>query len=352
MNRLDTGQIKSTLTERNRRRKVTAAVTWIGLLSLLFILSVASLSVGSLVIAPFKTLEVLFVSGWGGDSAENTVIWKFRMPRLLLAGLAGAALALSGTILQSVVRNPLASPDVVGVTSGASMMAVVFLAFFNESLNIVWMPLFSFAGAVAVTFFIYVASWKRGVSPLRLILVGLGVAALLEACKTLFLIFSPIFLTSQAQVWLTGSVYGTSWHNIYSFLPWFVSLTIVLIFMVRQLNIGVLGDELTISLGSRLQRQRMLLIGVAAALAGSAISFVGGIGFIGLMAPHLARRLVGSSHALLLPCAALVGAILLISADLIGRTMFSPRDIPAGVFTAVIGAPFLIYLLMNVKKQV
>lgn len=313
----------------------------------LLILAVMSIGAGSLYVSPLQIIEILL---GGGPSAESTVVLKFRLPRFLLACMAGMAFALSGVILQSIVRNPLASPEIIGVNSGASMMAVLFLALFNETLSISWMPLFAFGGAAGVAFAIYTTAWKKGVSPMRIILIGFGVTALLEACKTLFLIFGPIWRTSQAQVWITGTVYGSSWKEVLGYFPWLLIFVPILFFLVRHLNIQLLGDELPVSLGARVQLQRFVLLVVATALSGSAIAFAGGIGFIGLMAPHISRRLVGSSHGALLVCSAIVGAIILVAADLLGRTLLPPRDIPAGVFTSVIGAPFFLYLFVKVKK--
>jgi iron complex transport system permease protein len=282
---------------------------------------------------------------------EATIVWGFRLPRIMMAGLAGTALALAGTILQAVVRNPLASPEIIGINSGAAMMAVLFLAIFNAKMSIFWMPLFSFAGAAVVSIFIYLGAWKKGVSPMRMILVGLGVSALLEALKTLFLIFSPIAVLSQAKIWITGTVYGANWDTVRYFSPWLLFFLPILFILARRMNIQVLGNELPALLGGRIQLQRFALIFTAAGLAGSAVAFVGGIGFIGLMAPHISRRLVGGSHGVLLIGSAAVGAILLVTADLIGRTLFAPRDIPAGVFTAAIGAPFFLYMLIKAKKK-
>jgi iron complex transport system permease protein len=282
---------------------------------------------------------------------ESNVVWNFRMPRLLLAMMAGMALALAGTILQAVVRNPLASPDIIGVTSGAAMSSVLYLALFQVTTSVKWMPLFAFAGAAVVSAFIYFASWKKGISPIRMILVGLGVSALFEAFKTLFMIFSPIIVASQAKVWITGTVYGATWQTVNSYCPWLLLIIPLLFILAGKLNLQPLGSELPTLLGGRIQLQRLVLVGTAAALAGSSVAFVGGIGFIGLMSPHIARRLVGGAHGVLLPAAALVGAILLVAADLAGRTLFAPRDVPAGVFTAIIGAPFFLYLLVKQKKK-
>ncbi|MDF2660511.1 MAG: iron transporter permease [Paenibacillus sp.] len=322
----------------------------LALLALLLVLAIVSIGFGTMSMSPLRTIQVL-LAGPRGEAMETTVIWNFRMPRLLVAVLAGMALALAGTILQAVVRNPLASPDVIGITSGAAMMAVLYLAIFQVKTSVLWMPLFAFAGAAAVAVFIYVAAWKKGVSPMRMILVGLGVTALLEAFKTLFLIFSPIIVASQAKIWITGTVYGANWSTVRYFAPWLLVLLPVLAVLVRRMDVQVLGNDLPIALGGRMQLQRFALIFTAAGLAGSAVAFVGGIGFIGLMAPHMSRRLVGGSHGVLLVCSAIVGAVLLVAADLVGRTVFAPRDVPAGVFTALLGAPFFLYMLVKVKKK-
>ncbi|UKS28453.1 iron ABC transporter permease [Paenibacillus sp. HWE-109] len=317
---------------------------------ILLILSIVSIGAGTLYISPLRTLQILW-AGPHGEAMESIVIWNFRLPRLLMACLAGMALALAGTIMQGIVRNPLASPDIIGITSGAAMAAVLFLAIFNLKTSIFLMPVFAFVGALLVSVFIYLAAWKKGISPSRIILVGLGVSALLEALKTLFLIFSPIAVLSQAKVWLTGTVYGANWDTVLYFSPWLILFLPILFTLSRRLNIQVLGNELPILLGGRLQLQRFALIFTAAGLAGSAVAFVGSVGFIGLMAPHISRRIVGGSHGILLVCSAVMGAILLVAADLVGRTLFPPRDIPAGVFTAVIGAPFFLYMLIKVKRQ-
>ncbi|OPH58401.1 iron ABC transporter permease [Paenibacillus ferrarius] len=329
--------------------KKRMAMLFVSMLILL-ILSIVSIGEGTLYISPLRTVQVLW-AGPHGEAMESIVIWNFRLPRLIMACLAGMALALAGTIMQGVVRNPLASPDIIGITSGAAMAAVLFLAIFSLKTSIFLMPVFAFAGALLVAVFIYLAAWKKGISPSRIILVGLGVSALLEALKTLFLIFSPIAVLSQAKVWLTGTVYGANWDTVLYYSPWLILFVPILFTLSRRLNIQVLGNELPTLLGGRLQLQRFALIFTAAGLAGSAVAFVGSVGFIGLMAPHISRRIVGGSHGILLVCSAVMGAILLVAADLVGRTLFAPRDIPAGVFTAVIGAPFFLYMLIKVKRQ-
>jgi iron complex transport system permease protein len=173
----------------------------------------------------------------------------------------------------------------------------------------------------------------------------------MQALTTLMMILGPIYQASQANIWITGTVYGSNWNNVATLLPWTVLFLIIAMVAARTINIQELGDEVATGLGGKVQRQRFTLLMISTALIGSAVAFAGGIGFVGLMAPHMARRLVGSSFGALLPASALIGGILVMLADLIGRTLFSPLEIPAGVFTAGIGAPYFIYLLFKTRNN-
>lgn len=320
-------------------------------LSVLLLLTAAvvvvSTGIGTAYISPFEVVKVFF--GQGSDT-ETLIVEKFRMPRVLIGVLIGAALAVSGAILQGIIRNPLASPDIIGINSGGAVMAVLFIAVFNETLSISWLPFFAFFGAATTMVFIYFAAWKRGVSPLTLVLVGIGVAALLEAVRTVMIVFSPIYQASQAFVWITGSLHAANWNDVYTLLPWIVVFIPVLFVVARHVNIQAMGDEIAKGVGSAVQRQRFVLLFVCTALAGAAVAFGGGIGFVGLMAPHMARRIVGGSFGAVLPTSALIGATVVVVADLVGRTAFAPLDVPAGVFTATIGAPYFIYLLIKTRN--
>jgi iron complex transport system permease protein len=329
-----------------------ASVTFIVLLLVAFIVFVVSTAVGEMKINP---LTVLKVFGGVGPEMETLIITSFRLPRIIIALIVGISLAVAGGILQGMIRNPLASPDVLGITGGASVAVVAFLALFsNESnaltVSINWLPLAAFLGAGVVGFLVYFLAWKNGVSPIRLVLIGIGISTLMQALTTLMMIMGPIYQASQANIWITGTVYGSNWSNVATLLPWAVIFLMIAFAAARTINIQELGDEVATGLGGKIQRQRFFLLMISTALIGGSVAFAGGIGFVGLMAPHMARRLVGSSFGALLPASALIGGILVMLADLIGRTMFSPLEIPAGVFTAGIGAPYFIYLLFKTRN--
>ncbi|WP_143415317.1 iron ABC transporter permease [Geobacillus sp. E263] len=326
------------------KKAITISLILLAVNVVIFLVSIGS---GEMYISPLEIAKTLF--GNGSDMNE-VVIYTFRLPRILVALLAGMLLAAAGAILQGMIRNPLASPDVLGITGGAAAAVVAFLTLFSDenhslTISIHWLPFAAFLGATITALLVYVLSWKNGMAPLRLVLIGVGISALMQACTTLLMITGPIYRASQANVWITGSVYGASWKHVTLLAPWALILLAISFLSVRKMNIQELGDELAIGAGVSLQKQRFFLLLLSTALTGGAVAFAGGIGFVGLMAPHMARRLVGSSFGALLPASALLGAILVMAADLAGRTLFAPMEIPAGVFTAAVGAPYFIYLL-------
>jgi iron complex transport system permease protein len=326
------------------KKAITISLILLAVSVVIFLVSAGS---GEMYISPLEIAKTLF--GNGSDMNE-VVIYTFRLPRILVALLAGMLLAVAGAILQGMIRNPLASPDVLGITGGAAAAVVMFLTLFSDenhslTISIHWLPLAAFLGATITALLVYVLSWKNGMAPLRLVLIGVGISALMQACTTLLMITGPIYRASQANVWITGSVYGASWKHVTLLAPWALILLAISFLSVRKMNIQELGDELAIGAGVSLQKQRFFLLLLSTALTGGAVAFAGGIGFVGLMAPHMARRLVGSSFGALLPASALLGAILVMAADLAGRMLFAPMEIPAGVFTAAVGAPYFVYLL-------
>jgi iron complex transport system permease protein len=326
------------------KKAITISLILLAVSVVIFLVSIGS---GEMYISPLEVAKTLF--GNGSDMNE-VVIYTFRLPRILVALLAGMLLAAAGAILQGMIRNPLASPDVLGITGGAAAAVVTFLTLFSDenhslTISIHWLPLAAFLGATITALLVYVLSWKNGMAPLRLVLIGVGISALMQACTTLLMITGPIYRASQANVWITGSVYGASWKHVTLLAPWALILLAISFLSVRKMNIQELGDELAIGAGVSLQKQRFFLLLLSTALTGGAVAFAGGIGFVGLMAPHMARRLVGSSFGALLPASALLGAILVMAADLAGRMLFAPMEIPAGVFTAAVGAPYFVYLL-------
>ena len=299
-------------------------------------------------IRPDRVLGALFGSG---SDAQVMVLQKLRLPRILTGLLAGAALAGSGAILQGVLRNPMASPDIIGVTGGASVAAVMFLTYGIGLSGIGWLPVCAFAGGVLVSVLLYVLAWKNGASPVRLILIGIGMSSLTSAGTTMMIIFNPRNDAAMAYVWMTGSVYAANWTNVVTILPWVAVLLPLAFLYARHVNISLLGDETAISAGSPVESKRRVLLLISVGLAASAVSVAGNVGFVGLLAPHMARRLVGSNFARLLPVSVLLGALTVLLADLAGRTFFLPLDVPVGVFTSMVGAPFFIYLLYRNRNR-
>jgi len=324
----------------------------VSFLLIAFIIFIISIGLGDYPLNPIQVLTTLF---GGGSEMDQLVIFHFRLPRILISLLVGIALAVAGAILQGMIRNPLASPDIIGITGGASVFVVAFLTLFSNENNaltvsISWLPLSAFIGATVIAFLVYFLSWKNGVSPIRLVLIGIGISTLAQALTTLFMIIGPIYRASQANIWITGSVNGSDWSDVYILSPWILLFFILSFILARKVNIQELGDDVAKGIGGKVQFERFLLLLVSTALVGGAVAFAGGIGFVGLIAPHIARRLVGSAYGVLIPLSGLIGAILVMCADLMGRTLFLPLEVPAGVFTSAIGAPYFIYLLFKAKN--
>ncbi|KIL37863.1 iron ABC transporter permease [Gordoniibacillus kamchatkensis] len=327
------------------KRAVLAAIV---LAAAIILMVLFSAGIGTMRIHP---LDVLKVFAGQGQEVHKTVVFQFRLPRIALSLLVGASLAASGAIVQGMIRNPLASPDLVGITNGAAVAATSLIALTGGAASVRWLPLAAICGAAAAALLIYVLAWKRGVTPLRLVLVGIGLSSALSAITSVMVIASPLRIAGQALVWLTGSVYGAAWSGVLTLLPWTAAGLALAFVLARQVSAQQLGDDIAVGLGSRLQLQRLALLALSVALAGSAVALAGGIAFIGLMAPHMARRLVGPAFGAALPVAALCGGLLMLAADLAARTVFMPTEIPAGVFTAAIGAPFFIYLLRRRRSS-
>ncbi|PRY66611.1 iron complex transport system permease protein [Vreelandella songnenensis] len=319
------------------------------LLGFLLLASAAfSLCLGSF---PTSFMQVMRALAAPDSSDIAFIIWELRLPRITLAMLVGAALAIAGAILQSIVRNPLASPDVIGITSGAAFAAVLFLALLGTTLSIRWLPVAAMLGALLAALAVACLSWKNGISPARLVLVGIGLAAAMGAGTTLMIVLSDDAAAMTAYVWLTGSLYAAQWKDVQGMLPWLLVTVPVCLMFARHADAMALGDSVAEGLGVAILRSRLTLLACSVALAGAAVAFAGGLSFVGLIAPHLAARLVGRNLARLVPGSALVGALIVLYADLLGRVAFLPKDLPAGIFVAGIGAPFFVYLLHRTRYQ-
>ncbi|MEH1779543.1 iron ABC transporter permease [Nostoc sp.] len=285
-----------------------------------------------------------------GNPDHLFVIQNLRLPRTLVAFLVGVALAISGTIFQGLTRNPLADPGIIGINAGASLAAVTVIVLF-PSAPIYTLPLSAFAGALLMAVLIYSLAWNQGSSPILLILMGIGLSAIASAINSLMITFGDIYDVSNALVWLAGSVYGRTWEQVFSLLSWLIVFVPMALTLARHLNALNLGDDVAKSLGSQVEWQRGLLILVGVALAGAGVATAGNIGFVGLIAPHLGRQLVGATHESLIPTSALLGGVIVVMADLLGRTLFAPIELPCGVVTAAVGAPYFLYLLIRNRKK-
>ncbi|MEK5135694.1 iron ABC transporter permease [Bacillus sp. FSL W8-0645] len=332
------------------REKQRALVVTVVLLCLSVVVVLYSLNTGTLKLNPLVVVKTLF--GFG-DFQSEMVLFDYRLPRIVVTMLAGIGLGIAGGILQSLSRNPLADPGIIGLNAGAAFGLIVFVTYFhalegNPSLLI---PLFTFGGGLLAAAVIVLLAYDRqeGLVPIRLILVGIAVAAGFSALTLYLSLKLDEDTYTFASRWLVGNVWGRDWIHVLALLPWIVCLVPLTLMQSSTLNALTLGDAVASSVGVRVQRQRLLLLTLAVGLASASVSMTGGIGFIGLVAPHLARRLVGSLHQYFLPVSALIGLLILVSADTIGRSIFAPNAIPAGVVVAFIGAPYFLYLLAKTK---
>lgn len=278
------------------------------------------------------------------------IVNELRLPRTLVAIAVGMGLAVSGVVLQGLTRNVLAAPSIIGVNAGASVTIVAAIIAFPQLSTRYYPPVAMIGAFIAITL-IFLLAWRGGSSPLRLILVGIGVNAVAWAITSTLIVFGDIERVTGALVWMVGSVNDSSWKHLTAVAPWLLVLLPFVLLSARTLNALNLGDAIAVGLGVRLEWQRGLLIFASVALAASAVSVAGTVGFVGLMAPHIARQLVGSSHEGLIPTAALVGGLVVLAADTVGRNLFAPTQIPAGIFTAILGAPYFLYLLYRNRNE-
>lgn len=272
-------------------------------------------------------------------------LMEYRLPRTLLAMLVGAALAVSGVLVQGAIRNPLASPEILGVNHAAGLMSISGLMLF-PALSAAWLPLLAFAGALLA--FLLLRLLAGSSAPLRLALLGVALTAFYASITDYLMLSRPLEI-NQALLWLTGSLWGRSWPFVWLALPWLVVLLPLSLLLCRSLDLLGLGDEQAATLGVEVPRARRRILLLALALAAVSVAVCGPLSFIGLVAPHLTRRLVGGRHRWLIPAAMLTGALLLMLADLLARTLHPPLELPAGVLTAVIGAPYFFWLLMRTR---
>jgi iron complex transport system permease protein len=318
-------------------------------LSLLLLAGIsASLAYGDHTVS-FSDLFSVLTQSAGINPQVEMIVLDLRMPRALLAALVGAALAVAGAIAQAVMRNPLAEPGILGINAGAALAAmIVIVALDNAPIQalIQLLPWAGFAGAGGMAAAIYMLSWRNGgTSSLRIILIGIGLSALAGAATTFLTAFGEVGDVQRAMIWLSGSVYHADWLAVHVLTLWLVTPLALTMLSSRQLDLIRFGDNAARSLGQRVNLVRGLMILLCVLLSGAAAAAAGLISFVGLIAPHMARRIVGPAHAKLIPVSALIGATLVVAADLAGRSIIAPAQLPAGIVTALIGAPLFAYLL-------
>ncbi len=286
--------------------------------------------------------DLISVLGGGGSAVQRQILLNVRLPRNIAAALVGVCLSLSGLLLQGVMRNPLAAPNLIGVTGGGGLAAMVILIALPNYYALL-VPA-AFLGALSATGLIYALAWKRGVRPTRMILAGVAVSSLLGACINGLMIFFPDRVSGVVD-FMVGGLAGRTWKHVRMLWPYAAVGTAGAFLMATRLNILALGDDTATALGLSVERTRALLIAIASMLAAAAVSVAGLLGFVGLIAPHMMRALVGSDHRILVPATALFSAGLLVSCDTLGRMALDPVELPVGIIMAALGAPFFLYLL-------
>lgn len=330
------------------RRNTTIVL---GCAVLLLISFVISMNTGYTKLSPQDTLRILL---GGGTDKENLILFSFRLPRIVISILIGAGLAMSGCIIQGISKNALAEPGLLGINAGAGLMVILYVLFFGSQsfLSVFTLPFLALTGAGLAAIIIYGLTFKKGegVAPMRLILTGIAVQAGIWALTTVLVVKLDDSQFDFVATWQAGSIWGSNWKFVLALLPWLLLLIPYVLMKTRVLDVLNLGDDLAYSLGASVERERRRLLAAAVALAASCVAVSGSISFVGLIAPHLARRLVGPKHSILLPACALTGAVLVSAADTIARVIVQPSGIPTGIMVAIIGAPYFLYLLTKSNR--
>lgn len=288
---------------------------------------------------------------------HDLVIFDFRLPRIVLSALVGAALGMAGTVIQGVTRNGLADPGILGINAGSGMAVVLFMLFFQGSMQIkgwaavMMMPMFGLFGGFMAVVLIYLFSQENGrLDPQRLILVGIAISSGFGAATLYISLKMNPNDFEMATVWLAGSIYNANWKFVVTMLPWLIILPPILLWKSRSLDLIQLGEDSAISLGVKVERDKRILLVCSIGLVAASVAVSGSIGFVGLIAPHMARRLVGLSHSSILPVSGLIGAAMVVWGDTIGKTIFAPAELAAGIVISIIGVPYFVFLLLKIKR--
>ena len=313
---------------------------------ILFIFLICFIFFGSLVGDVKIQLSSLFPN-FIENFRNNTIIFEYRLPRLLVGACVGANFAISGAILQAITKNALAAPNIIGINSGASFFSVLSLLVLAKSSFFI-LPIAAFTGALLAGAFVYFLATRGGVSPIRLILSGVAIDAFFQAATTFVLVNNSLEVGS-ALIWLSGSLWGKSWHEFYFIFPCSVIGIVLAYIFSQRINILHFSEEIIVGVGLNIKLNRIILLILAIFLSASAVCLVGPIGFVGLIIPHMVRALVGHNYKLIIPFSAILGSFLVLLSDILGRVFFSPNEIPAGIIASFIGSPYFIYLLAKSK---
>ncbi|WP_020679599.1 FecCD family ABC transporter permease [Marinobacterium rhizophilum] len=310
-----------------------------GLALALFVTAALALAAGAVPVSLQALWRVL--NGLEGG-LPAILVWELRLPRFLAGLLVGASLGVAGWVMQTVTRNPLASPSITGVVAGASMLVVIAQVCFVVSAS--WLPWLGMLGGTMAATITFVLAGQGGFTPLRLALAGIAVTALATALATAFLLFSGA-QAQQLYFWLAGGLLGRGWSHVQLILPWTCGGLVLVLCFSRYLNLLRLDDEVARGLGARVLFWRLGFVAIAVALTAATVAVAGPVGFVGLVAPHLVRLLLGPDQRLALPAVMLLGALLVTLSDLLARTLAAPAELPLGMFTALLGGPLFIWLI-------
>jgi iron complex transport system permease protein len=323
----------------------------------LFVVAVLSVGSGAVRVPPRSILRLL-LHGIGIRSIQPppemqlNIILHIRLPRIAAALLVGAALSMGGVAMQGLFRNPMASPDILGVSTGASLGAVITVTTGLFAVNVFFLPLLAIIGALVAAVLIYlISSYKGKTSLLFVVLAGLAISSLFNGLVSAILLFSREYEVSQFIFWTMGGLEGRMWRHVLLPLPLLVPGMTVLFLFSRELNLFALGEESAHSLGMHVERTKRIILAVTAVVTGLAISISGPVGFVGLLIPHLFRMLIGPDHRLLLPVSAIGGAVFLLTSDLLGRILIPPFEIRVGIITAIMGSPYFLYLIVRYQRK-
>ncbi|MFC7078432.1 FecCD family ABC transporter permease [Haloarcula halophila] len=309
--------------------------------------------------AVFNPNVILNANAWeafilGGEVPEmnrrSLIVWNIRLPRVFVGMLVGMNLAVSGAIFQAVTRNELASPFILGVSSGAGLMILLTLVVFSGLSA--FLPLIASVGGAVAFLIVYAIAWKNGTSPVRLVLAGVIVGTVFGSLQTAFFFFADdIGVVQSAIAWTTGSLTGTDWEQVRMALPWTAVAMVLALLSSRQLNVLLLGESTAESLGMDVEKVRFALSGVAVLAAAASIAVAGIVGFVGLIVPHMVRNIVGSDYRKLVVGCVFAGPALMVGADVGARLALSPVQIPVGIVTGLVGGPYFLYLMRKQQQM-